>query len=401
MKKTIYFNGKTDQKIILLSALYVTSLLANLAMGYRYINLGLLTQSGGIFIFPISFIISDIIAEVYGAELAKRLITYGITCQLIFAIYAFFIIRIPAPEFLNNKNAYYIVFNAYLTFAMASSISIWIGTKTNIFLLGRLSEYAGGKYFALRSFLASTIGELLVTIISMCLANFEKISLDNLVYMIMCCFFVKTIISFIAIWPAALVVLLFENPPKVYDLFSIEQISNPLKFLKTLFINAWNAKGYMYSLESINIPRRKANLYFKGSRGGGPFYLHKLISDFSIINKMKAEDAAHIGYYSAFIKNSDSKKTYCNDNIASNNHYNLNKGLFNIQAISRDGKLIIEDIRNAVIFKKTPLAIYRNQGLIEQFSRTQALYIGYLAGLSEYAEKYDESNELTYLQLIK
>ncbi len=290
MQKIIYFKERADTKISLLSLLsviYITSLLANLAIGYRYISIGPFDQSGGIFIFPISFIINGIIAELYGSELAKKLVLYGIICQLIFALYAFFIIRLPAPHFLNHKETYYFVFNSYFNFAIASTISIWIGSKVNIIILSKLSEFFGGKYFALRSFLASTAGEFLVTVISMFIANFHKMSINNLIYMIICCFFVKTIISFFAIWPAALVVHKIENPREFHDSFSFEKLLKPISFIKNIFYVAWNVKGCSYNLESINIESKKVNLYFKGAKGEVSFLLKNLVFNFSIINRMK------------------------------------------------------------------------------------------------------------------
>ena len=123
MQDIIYFKERADTKISILSVIYVTSILANLAVGYRYISIGVLAQSGGIFIFPISFIISDIVTEVYGSELAKKLVIYGIIGQVIFASYAYLVVHIPSPSFLHNKEVYYQVFNPYINFALASSIS--------------------------------------------------------------------------------------------------------------------------------------------------------------------------------------------------------------------------------------------------------------------------------------
>ena len=56
MQDIIYFKERADTKISILSVIYVTSILANLAVGYRYISIGVLAQSGGIFIFPISLL---------------------------------------------------------------------------------------------------------------------------------------------------------------------------------------------------------------------------------------------------------------------------------------------------------------------------------------------------------
>lgn len=236
---SVFFKEKVDYSIVVLMALYITSLLANLAVGYRYISIGNLIQSGGIFIFPWSFIISDIVTERYGSIFAKKMVKYGIICQFIFAIYAYSVIHLPAPEILLNEKIYYQVFSPYLNFALASSISIWLGSWVNIVLLSKLSALVGGKYFALRSLLSSTAGELLVTIVSMLIANYGKMENNLLIYMICCCFFIKTIISFVAIWPAAVFLSFLQNDRNKDLLLTIDNIKHPIRFLKNL---AWFKK---------------------------------------------------------------------------------------------------------------------------------------------------------------
>lgn len=400
MRDIIFFKEKADTTICLFSVLYVTSLLANLAFGYRYINIGSFIQSGGIFIFPISFIISDILTEIYGSNLAKKLVLYGVACQFIFALYAFFIVHIPAPSFLFNKNIYYEVFSPYLKFAIASTSSIVIGAWVNIVLLSKFSEYIGGKYFALRALMASTVGELLVTVISMFIANMNRVSLDMLLYMICCCFFMKTIISFFAIWPAAIIVSKIENPDD--SDISIYNIKRPIKYIKNLFLVAWNAQGYVYNLEFINIFTRKVSLYYKGSRGVIMLPLDKVISNESIITKIKPMDAAHIGYYFGLTSDrSEGNSSYLINKKDLGINQILKKGGYNITSINRMGKLRIEDSKSKLMIEKMPTELYGNRSHMIKFSPSQALYIGYLASLEEKSRVKDSISNHPYLRLVQ
>ncbi|WP_203455083.1 queuosine precursor transporter [Legionella sp. MW5194] len=347
--KKIKFKERPDTVISLLSVLYVTSLLANLAVGYRYISLGSLTQSGGIFIFPISFIISDIITEIYGSELAGKLVRYGIVCQFIFAIYACIVIHTPAPYFLQNKELYALVFSPYLNFALASSISIWIGSKINIVLLSKFSEFSGGKCFAVRSFLASTAGEFLVTGISMIIANYSKLSLDNLIYMIGCCFVVKTIISFVAIWPASIIV--YNLTHKRSSSKTALEFKRPIRLLKNLFLLAWNAKGFMYVLEEIDTDRSKAIIYYKGTRVVIEISLFHAFYNREIIDKLGPIDAANIGYYYGQFHGNENIFTFKDDKGREGDlDLIFQSGELNILGITRDKKVVIEDTKTLLNF---------------------------------------------------
>ncbi|MBA2650363.1 MAG: queuosine precursor transporter [Legionella sp.] len=393
MQKIVYFKERADTKICILSVMYVTSLLANLAMGYSYISLGSFIQSGGVFIFPFSLIISTIITELYGSELARKLVLYGIICQLIFAWYAYLVVHLPAPEFLQDKEMFFQVFNPYIRFALASTFSIWIGSQINIILLSKLSELIGGKYFALRSLLSSTVGELLVTIISMVLANFSKMSVANLVYMIGCCFLIKTIISFFAILPASLIVHSIENQSSFDFSFSVTELVNPIKYLRKIFIAAWYAKGYIYNLEAIDLEHKKASLYYKGTKGVVQLNLKNLVLNSEIIDRIRAVDAANIGYYYAKVEGLPRI-------ISLQDNKNKNQNILNILAICRDGKLTIEDISNSIYFKKDPNDLYKNKGMLEKFSSQEALYIGYQAGRMPLSDKKVTHKKNSYLKLL-
>ncbi len=395
MENIIYFKEKTDAKICLFTVLYITSLLANLTVGFRYIRLFSLIQPGGIFIFPISFIISDILTELYGSELAKKLVYYGIMSQFILAAYANLIIHIPAPSFLLNQDMYFQVFNPYLKFAFASTTSILIGSWVNIVLLSKLSEYVGGKYFALRSFIASTFGELIVTLVSMFIGNYTRMNFSNLLFMIVCCFTVKTIISFVAIWPAALVVYKLQGQ-KGYDL-SLRHMKNPFKFCKHMALAAWYAKGYVYQLESINLATQKANLYFKGARRVINLPLQKIVFNDHLINNSASTDSAHIGYYYGVLES----KGEIDQSMLIERMQILKRGDLNITSICRDGKLTVEGRDSQILLSKKPIELYKNKLILEKFSPSQALYIGYLASISNHKGNIHSISKNHNIRIIK
>lgn len=399
MRNIINFKEKADIRLCFYAALYITALLANLAFGYRYISFGAFNQSGGIIIFPFSFIISDILTEKYGSFVAKRLLYYGILCQFIFALYAAFIIRMPAPGFLIHKEVYSLVFDPYLQFSIASSISIWIGSVVNIVFLSKLSEYYGGKYFALRSFIASTTGEFLVTFISMIIANFSRMELNDLFYMIFCCFILKTIISFFAIWPAAIVVYNMDEGGEYDVSLKWKNLKNPIKYIKNIALASWYAKGYVYNLELINTETKKAEMYYKGSRKLVSIPLNRLFFCEEIISRCPSIDAAHIGYYSACT----GSLNYTGKSLFEGNVQKLADGVLNIRSINRNKKITIYDSKNEMVFSKNPCDIYFNKKLIERFSSTQALYIGYLTGIYERSsennnEKYKQKRHLVLVK---
>ena len=403
MKEIIYFKEKYDANISLLVAFYITSLLANLAVGYRYISLWSLIDSGGIFIFQLSFIISAITTEIYGSRFSKRMVLYGIISQIVFSLYALLIVQLPAPYFLQNKQMYYLLFNSYINFALASIISIWLGSWLNIALLSKLSEYVGGRYFVLRSFISSSIGSLFVTVVSILIANFSRLKPYDLFYMIACCFLLKTIISLFAIWPASFFVYILQNGCEKTKIFSLKKLKRPFLMIRKFLIIALRARSYIYNLELINLRTYKAHFLLLGTRTNVEMPLLKIIMNYEFISKISPKDASHIGYYSGLLFR---KKTeiFNYSNIETNKSKSLyfKKGKYNISSISRDGILTIRDYDNNFVLSKAPEDIYGSDSLIIKFESSQALYIGYLAGVANRERKGRlTSNGSSRLILIK
>ena len=200
-----------DKFLVLLTSLYITAILINLTIGYRFIAIGSFSFAGGIFVFPFSFIIGDIITEIYGYKCARQIVWVGIACQFIFALSIYLIIHMPSPSFWYGKNLYMQVMSGYLRFTMASTFSIIIGSYLNIYLVSKWKILIKGKYFWLRSLGASSLGELFVTVTSLLIADFGKMSNSKLISMMVCCYLLKTLITILAIWPAAITVFFLKR----------------------------------------------------------------------------------------------------------------------------------------------------------------------------------------------
>lgn len=403
MANMLYFKEKADFAMSVLVALYVMILIANLAMGYRYIDVCGIVQSGGIFIFPFSFIISDIISEIYGSRYANFLLGLGLSCLVIFALYAFIVVRLPAPLFLADKEKFFDVFNPYMLFAWSSVISIGIGTSINTAVLGKMSAYLNGEYFVLRSFVSSTIGELFVTVVSMLIANWSRMEFSTLAYMATCCFLVKMTISFLAIWPASVIIYFINNEGHAKSFFCRKALLNPIATLKKLAELAWHTRGYAYCLEAIDLDKENVHLAYRARRGVVILGLSEVVLKRDIMANISPENALEIGFYYGrlgceFGKGLKAPRVTKRSTKKVEGFY-LKKGYLNILSITRDGQLNFLSTKDNTRFSKHPADIYRDKSLIDNLDATQAAYIGCLAGM--YHNRHKEKPILRKLELVK
>src|SRR5690242_4547337 len=111
--------------ILFLSMFFVTIDLSAVSMAYKLVSLNNLFEinSGATFIFPITYALGDIITEVYGYNMARKLIWFSLFFQFIFAFLITAVIHLPSPLFWQNEFNYTIVFGSIIRFVSAAAIA--------------------------------------------------------------------------------------------------------------------------------------------------------------------------------------------------------------------------------------------------------------------------------------
>lgn len=97
---------KVYKFLILIVTLYVTAILAPIVLVHKLITIGGFVTSPCIFLFPLSFIFGDIIAEVYGYKIARQVVWSGIASIFIFSASAQYLSKIPSPAFWPYQSQY-------------------------------------------------------------------------------------------------------------------------------------------------------------------------------------------------------------------------------------------------------------------------------------------------------
>jgi uncharacterized integral membrane protein (TIGR00697 family) len=118
---------------------------------------GLLVDAG-MLIFPLTFLLSGIITEVYGYKYARRAIWSGFLFNLLFIIYGQTIIHIPSPEyFVHNNAAIDTLLSIHTRIMFASGISYFSSEPLNSFILAKLKTMTKGHYMNVRFVLSALI----------------------------------------------------------------------------------------------------------------------------------------------------------------------------------------------------------------------------------------------------
>jgi queuosine precursor transporter len=152
----------------------------------------------------------DVIAEVYGYQMAKKIIWYAFACDFIFAILVLFISHIPSAN--QSETAGYIqVLGPLLRAVVAQTIGVLSGAFINIYLISKWKIMTNGRYFWLRSIGSSTIGEAMMLIISAFIALVGVLSLSKLFQLIIYTYIYKIIFAIVAAPFISIIATILKN----------------------------------------------------------------------------------------------------------------------------------------------------------------------------------------------
>ncbi len=196
---------------VFLSVFYAILMVTAQSVAYRLIQIGPFLEPGGIFIFPATFAISDVISEAYGPTLARKTIFIALFAQAFYSIIPIGVNMLPSPSTWNHRDAYDLVFgSSWLVFA-SNLAAVLVGMIFNTQLIGKTKIIARGKFFKFRSFFSCAIGELILTtiIVSIALVPVEGFQMGKHLFINMYLF--KIGFSLLFLYPASFLVVALKK----------------------------------------------------------------------------------------------------------------------------------------------------------------------------------------------
>lgn len=188
--------------ILPIAMLYLMAMLAADAVAFKFVGVAGIALSGATVVFPFTYLFSDVIAEVYGYDTARRIIWLSLFCELFFAIIIKGVIRLPYPAFANYQAAFNLVDGSLIRFVMGGIVGNVASSFLNIYLISKWKIMAKGRVFWLRSIVATAISELLITCIAVLIGFSSVMSIWNQLKVIVCGYSLEMFYAVIFVWPA-------------------------------------------------------------------------------------------------------------------------------------------------------------------------------------------------------
>jgi uncharacterized integral membrane protein (TIGR00697 family) len=168
-----------------LAIVYAACLLLANILATKMISIGPLVASGGIIVFPLVYIISDIMTEVYGMRLSMVAIRMNVVVNVLLVLFTFIASKLPWPVWWQGQAAFATVFQYTWRIVLASMIAYYLGDWLNSAVISRMKvKSVNGKNFPLRAFVSTLAGEGIDTLLFCTIAFAGTMSTSSLLIMI-------------------------------------------------------------------------------------------------------------------------------------------------------------------------------------------------------------------------
>lgn len=144
---------------LLFSVLFCVCLITANVLETKQISLGFINITGGLLVFPVSYVINDCVCEVWGYRKARLLIWLGFAMNFLFVAFGALADAIPGAPYWDNDEGFHAVFGLAPRIAAASFVAFLIGSFVNAYVMSRMKINSNGKNFSYRAILSTVFGE--------------------------------------------------------------------------------------------------------------------------------------------------------------------------------------------------------------------------------------------------
>ena len=150
---------KVSVPFMLLGILFNVCLIAANLLETKVIQVGSITVTAGLLVFPISYIINDCIAEVWGFKKARLIIWSGFAMNFFVVALGLIAVALPAAPFWEGEQHFDFVFGMAPRIVVASLLAILVGSFLNAYVMSKMKVASGGRNFSARAIWSTVVGE--------------------------------------------------------------------------------------------------------------------------------------------------------------------------------------------------------------------------------------------------
>lgn len=144
---------------MLFSILFCVCLIAANLLETKQISVLDISLTGGLIVFPVSYIINDCVCEVWGYRKARLLIWTGFAMNFFFVTMGAICDWIPGAPYWHNEAGFHAIFGLAPRIAIASFVAFLAGSFANAYVMSKMKIHDQGRHFSSRAVWSTVVGE--------------------------------------------------------------------------------------------------------------------------------------------------------------------------------------------------------------------------------------------------
>lgn len=213
--------------LVLMAILFNVCLIASNLFETKIFTAGFLTLTGGVIVFPVSYILNDCIVEVWGYRKARLVIWTGFAMNFFVVAMAQIVRVLPAADFWDGGEHFDYIFGLAPRVTLASLLAFLSGSTVNAYIMSRMKIASGGKRFSVRAIVSSIGGETVDSLVFFPIA-FWGLDVKEMVKMMLLQIFLKTAYE-VVILPVTNMVVKVVKKHEGVDTFDADISYNPFR----------------------------------------------------------------------------------------------------------------------------------------------------------------------------
>ena len=144
---------------LVMAAFVAILLLSNLIGAAKLSSVGGFVFGAGILFFPLSYVIGDVLTEVYGYARARRVIWTGFAALIFMAVMSYIVVAMPPADSWDGQASYEQVFGQVPRIVVASITAFWAGEFVNSYVMAKMKVWTKGKALWSRTIGSTVVGQ--------------------------------------------------------------------------------------------------------------------------------------------------------------------------------------------------------------------------------------------------
>jgi uncharacterized integral membrane protein (TIGR00697 family) len=188
---------KSYKYLGLITTLYIAFQLISDVTAGKIVQLGIFTVSATVLYFPITYIFSDILTEVYGYAKARSVVWQALLASVIAGLVYQLVVWLPPSIGFDANDAFTRVLGSVPRILLGGWIAVWVGGILNDYIMAKMKVWSNGKYLWLRTITSTIAGEGVNTILFYTIALYAVLPNNLLITSILSGWFLKVLVEVI------------------------------------------------------------------------------------------------------------------------------------------------------------------------------------------------------------